>query len=67
MHSCSLIGWPGHGATRVSFSISNAVVLANRHFIFRALVALMLLVSLISRLVACSARISVDRHTDQVQ
>ena len=36
----------------------------NRHIIFLALVALMLLVSLISRLVACSARIVVDRHTD---
>ena len=36
----------------------------NRHIIFHALVALKLLVSLISRLVACSARIVVDRQTD---
>ena len=36
----------------------------NGHIIFLALVALTLLVSLISRLVACSARIVVDRHTD---
>ena len=34
----------------------------NRHIIFHALVALKLLVSLISRLVACSARIVVDRR-----
>ena len=42
----------------------------NRHIIFLALVALKLLVLLISRLVACSARLVVDkqtnRHTDQV-
>ena len=37
----------------------------NRHIIFLALVALKLLVSLISRLVACSARIVVDRQTDR--
>ena len=37
----------------------------NRHIIFHALVALKLLVSLISRLVACSARIVVDRPTDR--
>ena len=37
----------------------------NRHIIFHALVALKLLVSLISRLVACSARIVVDRQTDR--
>ena len=36
----------------------------NRHISFLALVALKLLVSLISRLVACSARIAIDRHTD---
>ena len=36
----------------------------NRHIIFHALVALKLLVSLISRLVACSARIVVDKQTD---
>ena len=34
-------------------------------FIFQALVALKLLVSLISRLVACSARIVADRQTDK--
>ena len=37
----------------------------NRHIIFHALVALKLLVSLISRLVACSARIVVDRQTNR--
>ena len=35
----------------------------NRHIIFLALVALKLLVSLISRSVACSPRIVVDTHT----
>ena len=35
----------------------------NRHNIFLALVTLKLLVSLISHLVACSARIVVDKHT----
>ena len=37
----------------------------NRHIIFPALVALNLLVSLISRLVARGARIVVDRQTDR--
>ena len=37
----------------------------NRHIIFLALVALKLLVSLISRLVACSARIVADKQTDR--
>ena len=37
----------------------------NRHITFHALVALKLLVSLISRLVACSARIVVDRQTNR--
>ena len=37
----------------------------NRFFIFRALVALKMLVSLISRLVACSPRIVVDKQTDR--
>ena len=36
----------------------------NRQFLFRALVALKMLVSLISRLVACSPRIVVDKQTD---
>ena len=36
----------------------------NRHIIFLVLAALKLLVSLISRLVGCSARIVVDRQTD---
>ena len=36
----------------------------NRHFSFLALVALKLLVSLISRLVACSARIVADKQTN---
>ena len=37
----------------------------NRHILFHALVALKLLVSLIRRLVACSARIVVDRQTNR--
>ena len=37
----------------------------NRQFIFRALVALKMLVLLISRLVACSPRIVVDKQTDR--
>ena len=37
----------------------------NRHIIFPALVAPNLLVSLISRLVACSARIVADKQTDK--
>ena len=37
----------------------------NRHVSFLALVALKLLVSLISRLVACSSRIVADRQTDR--
>ena len=36
----------------------------NRHIIFPALVALKLLISLMSRLVACSPRFRPDRHTD---
>ena len=38
---------------------------SNRHIVFLALVALKLLVSLISRLVACSARIVADKQTDR--
>ena len=37
----------------------------NRHILFRALVALKRLVSLISRLVACSPRIVLDKQTDR--
>ena len=37
----------------------------NRLFIFHAFVALKLLVSLIGRLAACSARINIDRQTDR--
>ena len=44
--------------------LSNAVVSAKSPVIFRALVALKMLVSLISRLVACSPRIVVDKQTD---
>ena len=44
--------------------LPNAVVLAKSPRFFLALVALKLLVSLISRLVACSARIVADRQTD---
>ena len=51
-----------------SFSLSNAIVLVKNIaiFVFRALVVLKPLVLLISRLVACSGRISVDRHTYHV-
>ena len=46
--------------------LSNAVVSAKSpHYFFLALVALKLLVSLINHLVACSARIVVDRQTLQ--
>ena len=45
--------------------LSNAVISAKSAIIFHALVALKLLVSLISRLVACSARIVVDRQTNR--
>ena len=48
---------------RVSLSLSKAVVSAKSPFYFLAHVPLKLLVSLISRLVACSARIVVDRQT----
>ena len=44
--------------------LPNAVILAKSLRYFLALVALKLLVSLISRLVACSARIVADRQTD---
>ena len=43
----------------------NAVVLVKLPRFFLALVALKLLVSLISHLVTCSARIVVDRQTDR--
>ena len=45
-----------------SFSIPSAVVLAKSLVYFRALVALQLLVSLISCVVACSARIETHTH-----
>ena len=46
-----------------SFHAISQTFQQNRHISFLALVALKLLVSLISRLVACSARIVVDRQT----
>ena len=46
---------------RLCFNIN-----CHRHISFRALVALELLVSVNSQFSACSARISGDRHTDQV-
>ena len=57
--------------TQLAFSLvvtpylSNAVVSAKSPNYFFALVPLKLLVSLMGRLVACSARIVVDRHTDR--
>ena len=45
--------------------LSNAVVSAKSPHFFHALVALKLLISLISRLVACSARIVVDKQTER--
>ena len=47
---------------RSHFSKIATLFRQNRHILFLALVALKLLVSLISRLVACSARIVVDRQ-----
>ena len=46
--------------------LSNAVVLAKSPLYFSCLVVLKLLVSLISRLVACSARIDVHRQADRL-
>ena len=45
--------------------LSDAVVLVKSPHYFHALVALKMLVSLISRLVACSPRIVVDKQTDR--
>ena len=45
--------------------LSNAVVSAKSPVYFRALVALKMFVSLISRLVACSPRIVLDKQTDR--
>ena len=45
--------------------LSNSVVSANPHISFHALAALKMLVSLISRLIACSARIVGDKHTNR--
>ena len=45
--------------------LPNAVVSAKCHISFLALVALKLLVSLMSRLVACSARIVADKQTNK--
>ena len=47
------------------YTIHVHVYQQNRHIIFHALVALKLLVSLISRLVACSPRIVIDRQRDR--
>ena len=46
-----------------AISLERQLFQQNRHILFLALVALKLLVSLISRLVACSPRIVVDTHT----
>ena len=46
-------------------AISTQSFQQNRHVSFLTLVALKMLVSLMSRLVACSARIVVDRQTDR--
>ena len=45
--------------------LSNGVVLAQSTHFFHALAELKMLVSLISRFVACSPRIVVDRQTDK--
>ena len=58
-----------HTACKLAFSLVftpylwNAVVSGKSSFYFHAFVALKLLVSLIGHLVACTARISVDRQT----
>ena len=45
--------------------LSNAVISGETPFIFQARIVLKPLVSLIGRLIACSARISVDTQTDR--
>ena len=60
----------GHATWSASFSLLNTVILAKSPFYFRVLVALKLLVSLISRLIACSVnnkRRQTHSHTDQLQ
>ena len=59
-----------HTARMLSFSLVRHIsgtqsFQENRLFNFHAFVALKLLVSLIGRLVACTARINVDRQTDR--
>ena len=61
-----LIDGLGHATGSATMSVCRSRTHSfqqNRHFNFLAHVPLKLLVSLISRLVACSARIVVDRHT----
>ena len=58
--------WVGPGnlpSVTASFSSSNTAVSGNRHIIFRALVPLKPLVSLICLLDACSARTDTHTHT----
>ena len=61
---CAERAKPGRGKTAFSL-VRTQLFQQNHHIIFLALVALKLLVSLISLLVACSARIVVDRQTDK--
>ena len=66
IHACApLIDGLGHATLSATVSVCRSRTQSfqqNRHFIFLAHVPLKLLVSPISRLVACSARIVVDRH-----
>ena len=69
IHACAhLIDGLGHATWSATMPVSRARTLSfhkNRHF-FHALVAMKRLVSLLGRLVACSARIVADTHTDQL-
>ena len=63
-----LIDGLGHATWSLTMPVSRSRTPSfwqNRHFSYRALVALKLLVSLLCRFVACSARIVVDRQTDR--
>ena len=68
-YACApLIDGLGHATRSATVAVSRFRTQSfqqNRSFIFQGRVVLQPLVSLIGRLVACSARISVDRHTDR--
>ena len=68
IHACApLMDGLGHATLSGTVPVSRARTLSfqkNRHFVFHALVALKCLVSLLGRLVACSARIVLDTQTN---